>query len=111
MAWFNRSSRIILLTAILAMALTIGFGGNLSAQVPKQGRPTSSLSGKLPTTWNFTPPNRGIPVNRQGGASRGGECTQGTALVPASGFGATAAAYPTVFWYMPKSSASEVQLR
>ena len=113
MAWFNRSSRIILLTAILAMALTIGFGANLSAQVPKQARPTSSLSGKLPSQWNFTPPSRGIPVNRQGGATRGGECTQVdapvTTLVPASGFGATAAAYPTVFWYMPKSSASEVQ--
>lgn len=116
MAWFNRSLRIILLTAILAMALTIGFGANLSAQVPKQSRPTSALSGKLPNRWNFTPPNRGISVNRQGGATRGNPCIEPqdakvTALVPNQGVGATAAPYPTVFWYMPKSSASEVELR
>lgn len=115
MAWFNRSLRIIILTAILAMALTMGFGANLSAQVPKQLRPNTSLSGKLPGKWNFTPPRRGIPVNRQGGATRGNPCIQPpdakvTALVPASSMGATASAYPTVFWYMPKSSASEVEL-
>lgn len=54
-------------------------------------------------------------MNRQGGATRGEECVEPvgakvTALVPDSGVGATAAPYPTVFWYMPKSSASEVQL-
>ncbi|MBD2017245.1 DUF928 domain-containing protein [Microcoleus sp. FACHB-53] len=115
MAWFNRSLRIIILTAIVAMTLTMGFGANLSAQVPKQSRPNTSLSGKLPSQWNFTPPRRGIPVNRQGGATRGNPCIQPpeatvTALVPDSGVGATAAPYPTVFWYMPKSSASEVEL-
>lgn len=114
MAWFNRSLRIMILTAILAMALTMGFGANLSAQVLSQLRPNSSLSGKLPSQWNFTPPRRGIPVNRQGGATRGPECFKGdatvTALVPASKLGATASAYPKLFWYMPKSSASEVEL-
>ncbi|HEY9614300.1 DUF928 domain-containing protein [Allocoleopsis sp.] len=116
MAWFNRSSRIIILTAILAMALTIGFGANLSAQVPKQSRPSSSLSGKLPNRWNFTlPKGQGLPVNRQGGATRGEECIEPvdakvTALVPDSGVGATAAPYPTVFWYLPKASASEVEV-
>ncbi|AFZ20463.1 DUF928 domain-containing protein [Allocoleopsis franciscana] len=115
MAWFNRSLRIIILTAILAMALTMGFGANLSAQVPKQLRPNTSLSGKLPSQWNFTPPRRGIPVNRQGGATRGNPCIQHpeakvTALVPASRMAATASAYPTLFWNMPQSSASEVEL-
>lgn len=116
MAWFNRSLRIMILTAILAMALTIGFGANLSAQVITQLRPkpNTSLSGKLPSQWNFTPPRRGIPVNRQGGATRGADCYEGdasvTALVPASKLGATAMAYPTIFWYMPKSSASKVEL-
>lgn len=115
MAWFKRSYRYTILTAILALVLTLGLGGNLSAQVPRQARPSSSLSSKLPSKWNFTPPRgRGIANNRQGGATRGGECFQNpkevTALVPDSGVGATADAYPTVFWYMPKSSAAQVQL-
>jgi hypothetical protein len=112
----NRSLRNIILTAILAMALTMGFGANLSAQVLTQLRPNTSLSGKLPSQWNFTPPRRGIPVNRQGGATRGNPCIEPpdakvTALVPASKLGATASAYPTIYWYMPKSSASEVELK
>lgn len=115
MAWLNRSLRNIILTAIVAMALTMGFGANLSAQVLTQSRPSPSLSSKLPSQWNFTPPRRGIPVNRQGGATRGNECFEGdasvTALVPAYKLGATASAYPTIFWYMPKSSASEMELK
>jgi hypothetical protein len=31
------------------------------------------------------------------------------ALIPASGIGETVAEYPTVFWYMPKTSASKVE--
>ena len=114
MAWLNRSLRNIILTAIVAMALTMGFGANLSAQVLTQSRPSPSLSSKLPSQWNFTPPRRGIPVNRQGGATRGNECFEGdasvTALVPAYKLGATASAYPTIFWYMPKSAAPEMEL-
>ncbi|GAB4205781.1 MAG: hypothetical protein Fur006_62240 [Coleofasciculaceae cyanobacterium] len=97
--------------------LTLGLEAGLSAQVVTllQPRPSSSLSGKLPNRWNFNPPRgRGISINRQGGATRGSECLQGksilTALVPASGVGATAAPYPTIFWYMPKSAAPEMEL-
>jgi hypothetical protein len=54
-----------------------------------------------------------VPENRQQGATRGDECIPGkellTALVPASGIGETIAEYPTVFWYMPKTSASAVE--
>lgn len=117
MVWFKRSLRYTLLTAILALVLTLGLETSLSAQVVTllQPRPSSSLSNKLPTRWKFNPPRgRGISINRQGGATRGPECIQGnstvTALVPASGVGATVAPYPTVFWYMPKSIAPEVQL-
>jgi hypothetical protein len=116
MAWFKRSFRFTILAALLAIALTLGLGVNLWAQVPSQSRPNSSVSNKLPKQWNFSPPRgRGISVNRQGGATRGEKCIQPpeaavTALVPDSGVGATVTAYPTVFWYIPKSSASEVEL-
>jgi hypothetical protein len=114
MAWFKRSTRLKLLATILVVAFTLGLAANLSAQVPLSVKSTSLIS-QLPTQWNFTPPRgRGTPVNRQGGATRGDECLQSnaalTALVPPSGVGTTASAYPTISWYMPESSASEVEL-
>lgn len=115
MSWLKRSFRFTIVTTILAVALTLGLAVNLSAQVPS-GLYRSSLTNQLPKQWEFRAP-RGpgapAPDNRQGGATRGGECieddTQLTALVPASGIGVTANEYPTVFWYMPKSSASELE--
>lgn len=116
MARFKRRLRFTILTTILAVALTLKLAVNLSAQVPNQLK-ADVLSNKLPNQWEFSAP-RGpgapAPDNRVGGATRGDEeCIQGnaavTALVPASGVGTTAAEYPTVYWYMPNSSASEVE--
>jgi hypothetical protein len=120
MAWFKRSLRFKILATILAVALTLGLAANLSAQVPTNQQP-GSLSNKLPNKWEFSPPSgpgEPVPVNRQGGASRGPkECllenTELTALVPGigeiPGIGQTASEYPTFVWHMPKSSALEVE--
>lgn len=115
MAWFKRSSRFIILTTLLAVSLAIGIAVNTPAQMQPQLR-TGSISGKLPTEWEntFTPPTSGsLPVNREGGATRGSECIQDNgsliALVPASRFGETIAEYPTVFWYMPKTAAAQLE--
>jgi hypothetical protein len=97
------------------VSLAIGIAVNTPAQMQPQFR-TDSISGKLPTEWEntFSPPTSGPPpVNRQGGATRAPEsCIQGNdsliALVPASGFGETIAEYPTVFWYTPKTVATEL---
>ncbi|MBD1805573.1 DUF928 domain-containing protein [Microcoleus sp. FACHB-SPT15] len=115
MAWFKRSSRFIILTTLLAVSLAIGIAVNTPAQIQPQLR-TDSISGKLPTEWEntFTPPTSGPPpVNRLGGATRSPKpCITDTgsliALVPESGFGETMAEYPTVFWYMPKTVASQL---
>jgi hypothetical protein len=117
MAWFKRSSRFIILTTLLAVSLAIGIAVNTPAQMQPQLR-TDSISGKLqlPTEWEntFTPPTSGPPpVNRLGGATRSPKpCITDTgsliALVPESGFGETMAEYPTVFWYMPKTVASQL---
>ncbi|MBW4543576.1 MAG: DUF928 domain-containing protein [Symplocastrum torsivum CPER-KK1] len=115
MAWFKRSSRFIILTTLLAVSLAIGIAVNTPAQMQPQLR-TDSISGKLPTDWEntFTPPTSGsLPVNREGGGTRGAKCIQGNdsliALVPASLIGETIAEYPTVFWYMPKTVASQLE--
>ncbi len=116
MAWFKRSSRFIILTTLLAVSLAIGIAVNTPAQMQPQLR-TDSISGKLPTEWEntFSPPTSGPPpVNRLGGATRTPEsCVKGNdsliALVPASGFGETIAEYPTVFWYMPKTTAAQLE--
>jgi hypothetical protein len=114
MAWFKRSSRFIILTTLLAVSLAIGIAVNTPAQIQPQLR-TDLISGKLPTEWEntFTPPTSGsLPVNRDGGATRGSKCIRDNgsliALVPASLIGETIAEYPTVFWYMPETVAAQL---
>ncbi|MBD2018050.1 DUF928 domain-containing protein [Microcoleus sp. FACHB-53] len=97
MAWFTHTSRFTL----LALALTLGTPFPISAQ------PTNSSSLGSQLESSFRVPSRGLPDNRQGGASRGPCFTDErklTALVPVAG-GETTAEYPTVFWYMPRMSA------
>jgi len=117
MAWFTRSSRFTL----LAVALTLGLAVNVPAQVQAQTSP-SSLSNNLANqrTNSFRPPRGsgpGAPVNTLGGATRGDNlvaaCQESEdspyALIPDSGTAKTVAEYPTVFWYMPQTSAPEVE--
>ncbi|HEY9834265.1 MAG TPA: DUF928 domain-containing protein [Stenomitos sp.] len=99
MAWFTHTSRFTL----LALAITLSTPFYVSAQ------PTTSSSLGSQLESSFRVPSRGLPDNRQGGASRGPCFDKGrplTALVPVGG-GETTAEYPTVFWYMPKMKAQE----
>ena len=99
MAWFKRSSRF----TILAVALTLGLAANVPVSVQAQD--------------TFRPPrtSTGSPDNTQPGGTRTGgeECMADNSspapLVPTSQIGATAAEYPTVYWYMPKSRAYGVE--
>jgi hypothetical protein len=117
MTLFKRSSRIRIVATILGMAFTLFLAFNIPARVQAQLQ-ADDITNKLPNTWDFTPPSipgESSPDNRQGGASRGDKCKQGdaneriTALVPVSG-GETIAESPTIFWYQPKSSASQINL-
>lgn len=113
MARFKRSSRSTLLAIALLIALTFGLVISTSTTVQAQLK-SEPLSSKLPAQWEFQAPRSDdpLPDNRQGGATRGDDCIQGNAslvaLVPASG-GVTTAEYPTVYWYMPATSASAVE--
>lgn len=97
MAWFKRSSNLTL----LAVTLTLCSGLNVSAQVPPRSS-SSSLGNQLVNA--FRAPDRGAPVNRQGGGTRG-PCFKDeqplTALVPRFA-SQTAAENLTVVWYMPE---------
>jgi hypothetical protein len=113
MVWFKHLSRF----TILAVALTLGLTTNVPAQVQAQLKP-SSPSSKLPNQSknSFRPPRTSTPLNTQGGASRGPVCQDKESelepipLVPVdSQMGETAAEYPTFFWYMPETSAPEVE--
>jgi hypothetical protein len=114
MARFKRSSRLKILAIALAVALMLGLAVNVPARVQAQSRP-DSLTSKLPDQWQFRAP-RGpgdeSPVRREGGATRNpNSCITENdliSLVPAS-VGATTAEYPTVYWYMPQTSASAVE--
>ncbi|MFN4065688.1 MAG: DUF928 domain-containing protein [Thermosynechococcus sp.] len=63
----------------------------------------------------FVPPNRGMPGQRVAGATRFGECTQGSltkivALVPDNNLGTTAVANPSLFFFVPQSTAKSAEL-
>ncbi|WP_448527276.1 DUF928 domain-containing protein [Parathermosynechococcus lividus] len=63
----------------------------------------------------FVPTGRGMPGQRIAGATRFGECTQGklakiVALVPEDNLGVTAAANPSLFFYVPQSTAKSAEL-
>lgn len=104
MAWFVQSSRFI----TLALAMILGIAINAPVQVQAQLR-SSLLSNKLENAFR-PPPGTDTPGNLQGGGTRGG-CkgeAQPIPLVPGSG-GRTIAEHPTVFWYMPSTSASSLE--
>jgi len=63
----------------------------------------------------FVPTGRGMPGQRIAGATRFGECTQGklakiVALMPEDNLGVTAAANPSLFFYVPQSTAKLAEL-
>lgn len=107
MAWLKRSSPL----TVLALAVTLGLSMAATAQDILPLR-SPSLSSMLPNKWELTPrpPGPENADNRKAGATRG-PCTTNdrdlTALVPASGVGATFAEYPTVHWYMPEISTED----
>lgn len=121
MARFKRSSRFNIVAIAkrslwliaLLIALTFGLVVNFSTTVQAQSS-SGALSSKIPAQWEFKAPRSDdpLPDNRQGGATRGDDCIQGNsslvALVPASG-GTTTAEYPTVYWYMPATSAAAAE--
>ncbi|HEY9650261.1 MAG TPA: DUF928 domain-containing protein [Coleofasciculaceae cyanobacterium] len=104
MAWLVHPSRFI----TLALAMILGIAINAPVLVQAQLR-SSSLSDKLENA--FRPPNDlDTPGDTQGAATRGGckDEAQPILLVPGSG-GRTIAEHPTVFWYMPSTSASSLE--
>lgn len=129
MAWFKRLSRFRsrtrMLATILIVALTIGLIVNLPAQVQAQLSPgllISKLPDQIPDQWEFRAPRgpdgSGGPVNTASGGTRNPDSAYGcqgvkgvpVSLVPATSLtGATIAAYPTFFWYMPQTSAAAAE--
>jgi Domain of Unknown Function (DUF928) len=70
-------------------------------------------SQQLGVAWNnFQPPEQGVPGRREGGGTRGLECTATnalTALIPQSTMGQTISAKPIFFYYVPVALDKTVQ--
>lgn len=129
MAWFTRSSNLktlaVALTLGLAVTLPVRGQAQLSSRSPSSDLPdrwelrqtTTSSTPTLSNTSAFRPPrspDAPRPENRAGGGTRGGDrCSADEgipiALVPESLVGTTTAEYPTIYWYMPSTSAPAVQ--
>lgn len=125
MAWFKH----LLRRTIIALLIGVGFLLPLLLQEPAPSSSTAnglSLIGSIPNIWNLSPPPTGQPDNRQGAATRGDSCffkeesgdslterqsgidNYLTALAPRNGV-LTREAYPSFFWYLPKTSAEMFQ--
>ncbi len=100
---------------VLAMELVVVGGGQMPSAIAAPPRPTVSKATK---TTNprvaFNPPNRRAPRETRGGSSRGNLACSTTAmaateplvsLVPPSQYGLTLAEHPTLFAYLPTTSA------
>ncbi|MEG4629650.1 DUF928 domain-containing protein [Microcoleus sp. AR_TQ3_B6] len=76
--------------------------------LPAQASGSRSNSQQLGASWNsFQPPQQGVPGRREGGGTRGLECSTAptalTALIPQSTMGQTISAKPTFFYYLPQA--------
>jgi len=129
MIWFKRSSHFL----TLATALTLGLAVNVpervqakltspspSNQLPELGESTRQItpSPEILVSSSFPlppPPGSGSPVNTVAGGTRSGPpCIENEGLpillVPASKIEqATVAEYPTISWYLPKTTAQAVE--
>lgn len=87
---------------------------NWQTVLPAQASGSQPNSQQLGASWNsFQPPQQGVPGRREGGGTRGLECSTAptalTALIPQSTMGQTISAKPTFFYYLPVAVDKTVQ--
>ena len=87
---------------------------NWQTVLPAQPSGSRPNSQQLRASWNsFQPPQQGVPGRREGGGTRGLECSTAptalTALIPQSTMGQTISAKPTFFYYLPVALDKTVQ--
>ena len=87
---------------------------NWQTVLPAQASGSRPNSQQLGASWNsFQPPQQGVPGRREGGGTRGLECSTAptalTALIPQSTVGQTISAKPTFFYYLPVAVDKTVQ--
>jgi len=104
----------LLLVALLGMGLSTNRGAVLSATssagiaVPAVNPVSPSANPDLRLAQGFIPNADGMPGRREGGGTRGQLTfadSPPTALIPKSNLGATLAASPTLYFYVPEETA------
>ena len=127
MIWFKRSSRFLILSTALTLGLAVNVPGRvqaelsspaLSSQLSELGENVSQTTPSPETLLSSSfkpprPPGGATPVNIISGGRRG-TCIKPEdglpiPLVPVSGMGETIAEYPTISWYVPKTTAEVVE--
>lgn len=74
-----------------------------------------AISPLLAMAQQYTPPQRGVPGRREGGGTRG-SCMEAKKLllmplIPNDAFSATVSERPTLFWYVPTTTAQTAEFR
>lgn len=114
MAWIK--SPLTITTLALTLSLGIVSIPTLSTKVQAE-KQQATLAEKYPSGWEisqtYAPPNRGAPPATLGGASRG-VCLKNAeflkSLMPANNLALTTQDYPTLYWYIPESTAKSLEL-
>lgn len=113
----SKSSLKKLATVSMAVVLGISLSPSINARAQAQSRPNGvnqNLSNPYQVADVFDPPDRGAPPRTAEGGTRGCEIAKEgqkdlTALTPFPYLALTVEEYPTLFWYVPKSEAVELE--
>ena len=109
-------SPLTITTLVATLSLGIVSMPSLSTKVQAGGK-QANFAEQYPHSWQisqtYVPPNRSAPTSTLGGASRG-ICLKNAellkSLMPASNLAFTTQDYPTLYWYIPESTAKSLQL-
>ena len=108
----------LFVSALLAtLCLELVIAPNLPTKLKSQYQQVA-LGQSIPRRWEVTqeyqPPDRQAPEATVGGSSRG-SCLESrenlTSLMPPNNLGLTTEEYPTLFWYVPKSTAEKLEFK
>lgn len=113
MAWIKSLLTITTLAATFSLGIVSILTLPTKVQAEKQ---QATFAEKYPNGWQisqtYAPPNRGAPPATLGGASRGACLDEKLlqSLMPANNLALTTQDYPTLYWYIPESTATSLEL-
>lgn len=103
------------LQRLATVSLALSFGMVMTPRFNLPAGAQSPNQGGVKISQSFQPPDRGAPARTADGGTRGCGAAMNdkglTSLTPARHLALTVSDSPTFFWYVPKSSAQELEFK